>query len=1092
MDATGTILAHQTLTPINSSTLFTPGTLYDLSITSSPDQNLLKTATYQFILKNEHIMQTGFEMIIQFPPEIMLSTTSNIILGTNLDPITTLSVDTSNNIITLFNPFASNPLPYNSLMKFQITNVQNPRSIGTYNGFNISISNIESIGSDFIDIHENGNVIITQFTQYLSTGVTLGNPINNDYSSYIFIFKSEYPHYTGEFMHITLPITRVSSCDLSTLTNNSATDAPLSKSIFGTNTYIYELGSDIVPSKEFSIKLTCLNPLSTQPTDNFLFELFTPLPKLKILEGTSSAATSIGSPFDLFEITLNTTLANIPVSYEISLTRAAPYNTEIITKIEIIIPERIGFNFDNLIVTAGWGTITNVILLSRRRIEVSGFGSNPPSVLTITLDGGLRNPKSGETSTNSFRVLTYESGNWLLEEQNRGLEISVECNFNCKRCKRDSKSSCSSCYEESYGFGEWYLHLPVERCIRLSDCPKYSLIESGNMGNKCTDCHPPCQQCERTVNTCISCLHGYSLQGLQCLSQCDPGYYTLGNICLQCDLLCAHCLHTSSTCTQCHSPKLLFLNSCYHYCPSTTYLYQEFECMPCSDNCLECEGNSDNCRACRSKSNHKAISHEGICIEECPNGYFLPPPPSPIFCLPCDSSCKTCENTYNNCTSCHNSKTLSISHTIPNECRSESNSSIVYYYFIFLKIQAVCIILDLVLKICRCKIFYFNHNLIWQTALIFISANIYGIVLFQIYSTHNPFKLYYLFSIILALLAQLFANIIVIFFFRCYLKQDEKYMYWKRRNSKSNILLFTSMALFSYQISRLTFSNFCGITDCMESTQRVLMLLRIISRILSVIVFLPLFISGIYFLSLAPFEPGIGVIVLEITVISFLFIIVIVLDRSKERQVHSLPIKTMEESSISNETYIEKTNENENVAETDIQFLSKKKSIYIYIYNIVRSNRYKVFSYDIKQLDPKYEVNTGEQRFIKVEGKEVKGVAEGVRGWTGTGRNKEFKELGGNRSQSARAPSNSGISHINRNILRKDELRETQMESQTTLYSGGDPNLSTQVLLVDLNSNYHHDHHDDDPDVDHYDGDGDEWNSGISYIYIYICIYIYI
>ncbi len=154
-------------------------------------------------------------------------------------------------------------------------------------------------------------------------------------------------------------------------------------------------------------------------------------------------------------------------------------------------------------------------------------------------------------------------------------------------------------------------------------------------------CTTPCATCDpNNVLTCLSCISGYTFNGVSCVPDtscnkdyscflCPFGYSLLANsngirfnqTCIQCN--------SSANCARC---SLTNSSECLN-CLSGFYL-DGTACLPCAPDCLECV-NYNMCIRCRSNS---------IYIHQFDN-YISGTETLAILaknCTPCSGYCATC------------------------------------------------------------------------------------------------------------------------------------------------------------------------------------------------------------------------------------------------------------------------------------------------------------------------------------------------------------------------------------------------------------------------------------------------------------------
>eukprot|EP00347_Sterkiella_histriomuscorum_P020977 403335735 len=231
-----------------------------------------------------------------------------------------------------------------------------------------------------------------------------------------------------------------------------------------------------------------------------------------------------------------------------------------------------------------------------------------------------------------------------------------------------------------------------------------------------TFCNNGCSLCTVDQLTCLSCKKPSDtplLENSQCLSECLPGYFEMNGLCFKCSDKCLKC-QAFEQCTQCESQtklqlldgicvdkdqagnnsntcpngtmlnvqgncvknqcekedcqlcgvtsqfcyycqdNLVSLNGlCVNQCPIGYFKDQQNTCIKCSSTCKECDVTPDKCLSCRKDtySNSKLDLSTNKCVSEC-SGRSVYNPQNPDFCEGCDASCLTCSLSKSNCTSC--------------------------------------------------------------------------------------------------------------------------------------------------------------------------------------------------------------------------------------------------------------------------------------------------------------------------------------------------------------------------------------------------------------------------------------------------------
>jgi len=117
------------------------------------------------------------------------------------------------------------------------------------------------------------------------------------------------------------------------------------------------------------------------------------------------------------------------------------------------------------------------------------------------------------------------------------------------------------------------------------------------------------------VQSCLSCIQGYSLNGRICESTCSPTFYSFNGTCLPCVPPCKTCT-TESSCMTCQTNYSLFIDQCVSNC-NDGYVSISGQCMKCSDNCRTCSA-VNYCTSCFNNS----FLYQGQCLDSCPVKFY--------------------------------------------------------------------------------------------------------------------------------------------------------------------------------------------------------------------------------------------------------------------------------------------------------------------------------------------------------------------------------------------------------------------------------------------------------------------------------------
>ncbi len=257
--------------------------------------------------------------------------------------------------------------------------------------------------------------------------------------------------------------------------------------------------------------------------------------------------------------------------------------------------------------------------------EFSTVFSNLTSV-TFTIKNNLYRSPSTFAFVGAgyyFKATSFASNGFMIDETVQtgtpatnlnNAEFYLSCNTNiatyhCMTCS--STGLCTSCYQPvtvnsaDYTFDGFKFLTSDSRC--LSVCGIGYFIDTNS--NLCTKCDSPCNTCNITSTTCLSCIQNittnkYFSGNKTCLLICPDGFYPdPGNICIRCSTQCNACVSDALTCTSC--PSGTFLNSVTRTCvtaincPSETFANSLTNmCGTCHISCSGCVSQSVNCINC--------------------------------------------------------------------------------------------------------------------------------------------------------------------------------------------------------------------------------------------------------------------------------------------------------------------------------------------------------------------------------------------------------------------------------------------------------------------------------------------------------------
>ena len=272
------------------------------------------------------------------------------------------------------------------------------------------------------------------------------------------------------------------------------------------------------------------------------------------------------------------------------------------------------------------------------------------------------------------------------------------CDLSCLKCTGPNDNQCTECYPNAA------LNSATSQCS--CNAQFYTVTNDPCSTSPCTvclACNANCNGCTGPLNTdCIACM--YKKYGNACYASCPSNTYESSadpSICVNscnsnefiqnqvscqlCDPSCLTCNGpTNADCLTCSSQKFLYQGNCYSTCPIPLWGNANYQCVAqcnkrqygdSSDRtCKNCDPSCDSCFASGANNCYNclstAFSMNGVCYLQCPEPYFAMQNKTCCSscgqgyftnfvdrtCLPCDSSCKTCQRiTKDDCISCFGS-----------------------------------------------------------------------------------------------------------------------------------------------------------------------------------------------------------------------------------------------------------------------------------------------------------------------------------------------------------------------------------------------------------------------------------------------------
>ncbi|XP_064440740.1 extracellular matrix organizing protein FRAS1 isoform X1 [Mirounga angustirostris] len=209
---------------------------------------------------------------------------------------------------------------------------------------------------------------------------------------------------------------------------------------------------------------------------------------------------------------------------------------------------------------------------------------------------------------------------------------SVRCHPDCLTCSQ-SPEHCDLCQDPT-------------KLLRNGQCVHSCGLGFYQAGALCLACQPQCSTCTSGLE-CSSCQPPLLMQHGQCVSSCEDGFYQDRYSCAVCHESCAACWGpTEKHCMACRDPlQVLREGGCESGCGLGFYNKQGI-CSACDESCKSCGPSSPRCLTCAEKT----VLHDGKCIAECPDGYYVE---ATGRCRACHNSCAGCSGpTGSHCTAC--------------------------------------------------------------------------------------------------------------------------------------------------------------------------------------------------------------------------------------------------------------------------------------------------------------------------------------------------------------------------------------------------------------------------------------------------------
>ncbi|XP_066488376.1 extracellular matrix organizing protein FRAS1 [Tiliqua scincoides] len=206
----------------------------------------------------------------------------------------------------------------------------------------------------------------------------------------------------------------------------------------------------------------------------------------------------------------------------------------------------------------------------------------------------------------------------------------------CRECEcRDAKVVCYSPSCPTCSSGSLAVAVPGECCLQC----------------KPDQCHSDCLTCSQALDHCDACRDATKwLQNGRCMASCGPGFYPDAGLCLACKKTCSTCTN-GFACTSCQASLLLKDGQCVTSC-GEGFFPGSLQCTACHESCSACWGPAaDNCLACRDPSH---LLLDGLCVSDCGHRFYV----DEGVCKACNTSCERCYPDRPRCSTCASNRVL--------------------------------------------------------------------------------------------------------------------------------------------------------------------------------------------------------------------------------------------------------------------------------------------------------------------------------------------------------------------------------------------------------------------------------------------------
>ncbi|CAD8204451.1 unnamed protein product [Paramecium pentaurelia] len=196
------------------------------------------------------------------------------------------------------------------------------------------------------------------------------------------------------------------------------------------------------------------------------------------------------------------------------------------------------------------------------------------------------------------------------------LIVSPKCTHDCEECNEES--SCT-----------------IQENIQ---CPQYYYYSNF----ECRQCKQNCIKCNY-FEQCLECEEGFFLFSGECYQHNKLKYQITRPFKIK---LKESIYNSQSILTNCDD-EYQIRNVEFCVCQNGYIFNQEYQCIPCREQCLTCIRSINHCQSCRSTENRRLESGQCICQE----GYYEQN--GNLQCKKCLQKCKQCQYKEFICTECY-------------------------------------------------------------------------------------------------------------------------------------------------------------------------------------------------------------------------------------------------------------------------------------------------------------------------------------------------------------------------------------------------------------------------------------------------------